>query len=151
MKKVMRFLLVVGLAMGMFMLTNSTETQAASRTSVPVAMRGKWYLTKRTGSNVKKTSMVGLNHTVMEKTYGKYMVFKPYYKGSYSLSDKRWGFGFFFKLVTVKGKNGRNYKALAMWGQGPEAQLYYKKLNKNEHHSLSWRKTIKLMNGQKKF
>lgn len=36
-------------------------------------------------------------------------------------------------------------------GQGPEAQLYYKKLNKNERHSLSWRKTIKLMNGQKKF
>lgn len=151
MKKVMRFLLIVSMAMGLFLATNNTTSQAASRRSVPVAMRGNWYLTKRTGLNIKKSSMVGLNHTVMERTYGKNMVFKYYYKGSYSLSDKRWGFGFFFKLVTVRGKNGRNYKALAMWGQGPEAQLYYKKLNKNERHSLSWKKTIKLMNGQKSF
>ncbi|WP_412988370.1 hypothetical protein ACLJJ6_06355 [Pediococcus siamensis] len=151
MKKFMRFIVVMSVAMGVFLFANNTQTQAASRTSVPVAMRGKWYLNKKTGLNIKKTSMVGLHHTVMEKTYGKYMVFKKYYKGSYSLSDKRWGFGFFFKLVTVKGKNGRRYKALAMWGQGPEAQLYYKKLNRYERHSLSWRKTIKLMNGQKNF
>ncbi|HBO46883.1 MULTISPECIES: DUF2715 domain-containing protein [Pediococcus] len=151
MKKVIRFLLIVSLAMGVFMIGNTTQTQAASRRTIPVAMRGNWYLTKKTGLSVKKTSMVGLHHTVMERTYGKYMVFKYYYKGSYSLSDTRWGFGFFFKLVNVKGKNGKNYKASAMWGQGPEAQLYYKKLNKNERHSLSWRKTIKLMNGQKNF